>query len=956
MPAPQLSPPHVSGLMGWLCFALFMHTVLSLPTTTPSTPPVANLAPSTTNPNTPTVLILTADGRNVLLENESQSKSGVFLAGDPPIATENGADDGKKNNGKQTSPDSSNTVGETQTTETAGADADSITITSLDSETQTEPSNEAMADASSGTYAETDGNNENNNNGGVNGDVGGNEGNNNGEENNSGSGEDGSSGVNDYYTDMLRCWVSEPTDPTDGQGPSALRRVPCPDGVSFVWLEQPLSVVNTYEPMTHEVAVKLDTGIEDANITNGSTVVNGLGGNLNGTANETTPFVPNRVFGRGFYIPMAHFFSCSTEVKSPATDEDTAVQDTDGNNADDNISPTQHICNVFAKLTFPFGETPELGGGLTGISKGNNNNNKQESSFMQTVIDEPVVVVGPEHDDGNGNMTVDFGNVTLSRGTYKHYMRAVLFDDDYNLWVIVSEAPMTKMLTGANDTQTNGTQPGGQPANVGGLGGLPHGVTVGILVGISVALLISVTAVVALCKKNRTLRRRVAAAGLKLDGALEFGKCPKDMPSPKNLPMTIDAIRSMGNGRIPRKMFVATELIGEGQFGRVYKGAVFHEGKAALVAIKTLKDRRDTMVPIKRAALLAEAQIMRRLKHVNVVGLIGVAEDPTDGGPGKNEPLCILLEFMPLGDLKGYLERSRVECGGLGMEEMVWHVANIARGMEYLASQNIVHRDLAARNCMLSTPTMGSYGFPIAKIADFGLARDHHDKEYYRMAGDELLPLRWVALEAITQRMYTQASDVWSFAITAWEVFSDGEAPYNDVHTFHLVASIALGLRLSRPEKCPQEVYELLQNCWQVDPVSRPQFSEISQSLDLCLGACPMPPSDSLDPEEHLGDDEWREFPRAPSLRTSMSGSMGGSNSSKRKYYERPGYIEILCMQGHSAISVDPMLPGVNSTPSSNGDPEVKPCNLPADVDGYLVDKSLDSVGSNGKCLVEESY
>lgn len=145
----------------------------------------------------------------------------------------------------------------------------------------------------------------------------------------------------------------------------------------------------------------------------------------------------------------------------------------------------------------------------------------------------------------------------------------------------------------------------------------------------------------------------------------------------------------------------------------------------------------------------------------------------------------------------------------------------IAKGMAWLADVPCVHRDLACRNVLITKTK-------IVRIADFGLSKKHTNKTYYRTkkSKDTPLPVRWMPLECIEEFKFTQKSDVWSFGICLYEIFTLGGTPYPNCDTFNVIEFIRNGNRNKQPEYCHDEIYELMKVCWQFNPKDRPTFND----------------------------------------------------------------------------------------------------------------------------------
>ncbi|XP_039933146.1 tyrosine-protein kinase Fes/Fps isoform X2 [Hirundo rustica] len=253
---------------------------------------------------------------------------------------------------------------------------------------------------------------------------------------------------------------------------------------------------------------------------------------------------------------------------------------------------------------------------------------------------------------------------------------------------------------------------------------------------------------------------------------------------------------------------VLARAVPKGNFGEVFSGRLRADNTP--VAVKSC---RETLPPELKAKFLQEARILKQYRHPNIVRLIGVCT--------QKQPIYIVMELVQGGDFLTFL---RSEGPHLRVKELIKMTENAAAGMEYLESKHCIHRDLAARNCLVTERNT-------LKISDFGMSREEEDGIYASTGGMKQIPVKWTAPEALNYGRYSSESDVWSFGILLWEAFSLGAVPYANLTNQQTREAVEHGMRLDPPEQCPEEVYQLMQRCWEYDPHKRPSFSTIHQDL-----------------------------------------------------------------------------------------------------------------------------
>uniref|UniRef100_A0A8C0TTE2 Tyrosine-protein kinase n=1 Tax=Canis lupus familiaris TaxID=9615 RepID=A0A8C0TTE2_CANLF len=276
--------------------------------------------------------------------------------------------------------------------------------------------------------------------------------------------------------------------------------------------------------------------------------------------------------------------------------------------------------------------------------------------------------------------------------------------------------------------------------------------------------------------------------------------CP---PPPQKLPQQDEWER-------PRSEFALRRKLGEGHFGEVWEGLWLGSTPVAVKVIKSAY--------MKLADLAKEIQTLKSLRHERLIRLHAVCS--------AGEPVYIVTELMRKGNLQAFL--GGPEGRALGLPVLLSFACQVAEGMSYLEERRIVHRDLAARNVLVGDDLA-------CKVADFGLARLLKEDIYSPSSGCKI-PVKWTAPEAANYRIYSPKSDVWSFGVLLYEVFTHGQCPYEGLSNHEALQQVTRGYRLPRPAACPAEVYTLMLECWKGSPARRPAFATLQDRLSAAHG------------------------------------------------------------------------------------------------------------------------
>uniref|UniRef100_A0AAY4AMD2 Tyrosine-protein kinase n=1 Tax=Denticeps clupeoides TaxID=299321 RepID=A0AAY4AMD2_9TELE len=237
----------------------------------------------------------------------------------------------------------------------------------------------------------------------------------------------------------------------------------------------------------------------------------------------------------------------------------------------------------------------------------------------------------------------------------------------------------------------------------------------------------------------------------------------------------------------PSELTFMKEL-GSGQVGVVRLGKWRAQHKVAIKAI-----RKGAM---SEEDFIEEAKVMMNLSHPKLVQLYGICT--------QQRPIYIVTEFMELGCLLNYIRQRR---GSFAYEDLLSICLDVAEGMSHLEANGFIHRDLAARNCLVND-------CGVVKVSDFGMTRYVMDDQYISSAGSKF-PVKWSPPEVFNFCKFSSKSDVWSYGVLMWEVFTEGKMPFEQNQNHEVVLLISQGHRLYRPKNATPTIYNIMELCWE---------------------------------------------------------------------------------------------------------------------------------------------
>jgi len=263
---------------------------------------------------------------------------------------------------------------------------------------------------------------------------------------------------------------------------------------------------------------------------------------------------------------------------------------------------------------------------------------------------------------------------------------------------------------------------------------------------------------------------------------------------------------------IPKDHLTLKNEIGKGAFGTVYKADYL----GIDVAVKTISQGGQNADPMEKIFAQREIAVLKSCRHPNVVAFIGLVENEEEEG------LQIVLEYLSKGDLGHFLLENPEPISWIRKVKIA---LDVACGMAYIHSRNIIFRDLKSENLLLDDTGK-------TKICDFGFARKSIKRAHMTMCGTD----EFMAPEIIVGNEYDQKADVFSYGMLLFEIITRkdvGQVIPRGPDDGYAINETKLRAQL--PKDCPAHFVELGFLCIKYDPTKRPDFIKIIAFLKKLL-------------------------------------------------------------------------------------------------------------------------
>uniref|UniRef100_A0A914DMR4 receptor protein-tyrosine kinase n=1 Tax=Acrobeloides nanus TaxID=290746 RepID=A0A914DMR4_9BILA len=282
----------------------------------------------------------------------------------------------------------------------------------------------------------------------------------------------------------------------------------------------------------------------------------------------------------------------------------------------------------------------------------------------------------------------------------------------------------------------------------------------------------------------------------------------------------------------PSKLHINFDhIFGQGSTSTVYKAYLMGSAPLHLLQRSIVTQRfADCDVAAKVTNRFGKSEVEQLFKEIEAMKTIGYHENVMCilGWALSREAPCLVYDIAEKDVLNYVMEFRNASDDQVPYKKFLSILWQTARGMQYVTSKGLIHRDLTARNIFL-------FGSIVAKISDFSLCCCCDESGTYEETANIRLPLKWMALESLISKVFSEKSDVWSFGVLIYEMFSFGRVPYAGLNDDELVGFLENGHRLERLMNVDQSLHEIMTECWMSNPEDRPKFTYLEEKFHVFI-------------------------------------------------------------------------------------------------------------------------